>query len=129
MLPRIDADIPVPILSWSSVLVAFAVSLGIGVLAGGYPAHRAARLRPIEALRFDRGTASTEAEAPEASREGRWAGVTGSRAGYPLPGLPGHQPTGPVATSRPDRVATDTRERRATAGRPLRGQRGWPRAH
>lgn len=53
MLPRIDADIPVPILSWSSVLVAFAVSLGIRVLAGGYPAHRAARLRPIEALRFE----------------------------------------------------------------------------
>jgi putative ABC transport system permease protein len=34
-------------------LVAFGVSLAIGVLAGGYPANRAARMRPIEALRFE----------------------------------------------------------------------------
>jgi ABC-type antimicrobial peptide transport system permease subunit len=44
---------PVPLLSLWPVLIAFGVSLLIGLLAGGYPAYRAARLRPIEALRFE----------------------------------------------------------------------------
>jgi putative ABC transport system permease protein len=44
---------PVPLLSLWPVLIAFGVSLVIGLLAGGYPAYRAARLRPIEALRFE----------------------------------------------------------------------------
>jgi putative ABC transport system permease protein len=35
------------------VLVAFTTSLLIGVLAGGYPAFRAARMNPIQALRFE----------------------------------------------------------------------------
>ena len=36
-----------------SVAVAFGVSVGIGVLFGYLPAKRAARLNPIEALRYD----------------------------------------------------------------------------
>ena len=39
--------------SVTSVIVAFGISVGIGVLFGYLPAKRAARLNPIEALRYD----------------------------------------------------------------------------
>lgn len=43
---------PQPSVSIGSIVLAFGVSLAIGLLAGGLPANRAARLRPIEALRY-----------------------------------------------------------------------------
>ena len=45
-------DIP-PAISPVSVIVAFSVSAGIGILFGYMPANKAAKLNPIEALRYD----------------------------------------------------------------------------
>jgi putative ABC transport system permease protein len=42
-----------PVLSVGPVILAFMVSLAIGLFFGAYPASRAARLRPIEALRHE----------------------------------------------------------------------------
>jgi putative ABC transport system permease protein len=42
-----------PELSWGSVVLAFGVSLAIGLFFGAYPANRAARMRPIDALRYE----------------------------------------------------------------------------
>ncbi len=41
------------VVSWSSVALAGGVSVAIGILFGLYPAQRAARLHPIQALRFE----------------------------------------------------------------------------
>lgn len=42
-----------PMIATWSVLVAFGISVGVGVLFGLYPARRAARMDPIEALRHE----------------------------------------------------------------------------
>jgi len=52
VLPQFVPEFPAPEVSITSIVVSFTVSLLIGLVAGGYPANRASRLRPIEALRY-----------------------------------------------------------------------------
>ena len=54
ILPMISSGIDVTVSpSFNSIAVAFGISVFIGVLFGYLPAKRAARLNPIEALRYD----------------------------------------------------------------------------
>ena len=54
VLPMLVSDMNLSVQpSISSILVAFSISVGIGILFGYLPAKRAARLNPIEALRYD----------------------------------------------------------------------------
>ena len=54
LLPMLTSGTDVTVSpSFNSIAVAFGISVGIGVLFGYLPARRAARLNPIEALRYD----------------------------------------------------------------------------
>ena len=54
LLPMLASGVDVTVSpSFNSIAVAFGISVGIGVLFGYLPAKRAARLNPIEALRYD----------------------------------------------------------------------------
>ena len=48
-----DAEGFAAIPNLSGILVSFGVSVGIGVLFGYLPANKAAKLNPIDALRYD----------------------------------------------------------------------------
>jgi len=51
-IPRLIPAISTPWVSGLSVLAVFGISLLIGLVAGTYPARRAAQLNPIDAIRF-----------------------------------------------------------------------------
>jgi putative ABC transport system permease protein len=52
LVPRFLPGLGAPELSVLGIAIAFAVSLAIGLLAGSYPALRASRMHPIDALRY-----------------------------------------------------------------------------
>ncbi|HEX4248157.1 MAG TPA: ABC transporter permease [Pseudonocardia sp.] len=52
IIPTVAPDFGAPTVSPWAILISFGVSLLIGLIAGGFPANRAARLQPIEALRY-----------------------------------------------------------------------------
>lgn len=39
--------------SWSTAIIAIFVSIGVGMASGYFPAHRAANLKPVDALRYE----------------------------------------------------------------------------
>jgi len=42
-----------PLVSWSTILLAFLFSSGVGLFFGIYPANQASKMDPIEALRYE----------------------------------------------------------------------------
>lgn len=53
IIPIINLPLPPPVTPIEWVFIGFGIALAVGIVSGIYPAYKAARMRPLEALRYE----------------------------------------------------------------------------
>ena len=53
IIPLINLPLPPPVTPIEWVFIGFGIALAVGIVSGIYPAYKAARMRPLEALRYE----------------------------------------------------------------------------
>ena len=53
VIPIINLPLPPPVTPIEWVFIGLGVALTVGIVSGIYPAYKAARMRPLEALRYE----------------------------------------------------------------------------
>ena len=53
IIPMINLPLPPPVTPIEWVFIGFGIALAVGIVSGIYPAYKAARMRPLEALRYE----------------------------------------------------------------------------
>jgi putative ABC transport system permease protein len=53
LIPIINLPLPLPVTPIEWVFIGLGVALAVGIVSGIYPAYKAARMRPLEALRYE----------------------------------------------------------------------------
>ncbi|HJH25831.1 MAG TPA: peptide ABC transporter permease, partial [Methanophagales archaeon] len=53
LIPMINLPLPPPVTPIEWIFIGLGVALAVGIVSGIYPAYKAARMRPLEALRYE----------------------------------------------------------------------------